>query len=91
MDMKWFRTDKILRRYGYGTPENVLDEVEPNTVFSLLWSSSSLGSSPFQTKGWRICVQDLNAPREKKTQRVFKTLKAAKAYVEREHQTGTEE
>ena len=91
MDMKWFRTDKILRRYGYGTPENVLDEVEPNTVFSLLRSSSSLGSSPFQTKGWRICVQDLNAPREKKTHRVFKTLKAAKAYVEREHQTDIDE
>jgi len=77
--MKWFVTDEISRIHGYGTTDNVLDEVVPNTVISFG------GGNPFQTRGWRIRVQDLDAPRGEKTKRVFTTLKAAKAYVEKTH------
>ena len=55
--MKWFVTDEISRIHGYGTTDNVLDEVEPNTVISFG------GGNPFQTRGWRIRVQGLENPR----------------------------
>ena len=69
--MKWFVTDGPTRRHGYGSTDNVLDEVEPNLGFSL-----SFGAGSIEPRGWRVRGEH---------GRSFKTLKAAKAHVERRY------
>jgi hypothetical protein len=69
--MKWFVTDGPTRRHAYGSTDNVLDEVEPNLGFSL-----SFGPGSIRPRGWRVRGEHGLS---------FKTLKAAKAHVERRH------
>jgi len=69
--MKWFVTDGPTRRHAFGSTDNVLDEVEPNLGFSL-----SFGAGSIEPRGWRVRGEH---------GRSFKTLKAAKAHVERRH------
>ena len=69
--MKWFVTDGPTRRHANGSTDNVLDEVEPNLGFSL-----SFGAGSIEPRGWRVRGEH---------GRSFKTLKAAKAHVERRH------
>ena len=70
--MKWFYTDKFYRGDGYGTPDNVLDEVEPRLGFYFT------GPNSIRSEGWRVRGNH---------ERGFRTLKAAKAHVEWVHRS----